>query len=77
MKYFSYTDLNDEECIVLGDRIEHIKSKKKHSDIDENFRKLQIQLANEIQESPLNKETIYKISLVFCVNSYIPIPSEY
>ena len=33
-------DLNDEECIVLGDRIEHIKSKKKHSDIDENFRKL-------------------------------------
>lgn len=53
-------DLNDEECIVLGDRIEHIKSKKKHSDIDENFRKLQIQLANEIQESPLNKETIYK-----------------
>lgn len=53
-------DLNDEECIVLGDRIEQIRLKKKHSDVDENFRKLQIQLANAIQESPLDKETIYK-----------------
>lgn len=54
------SDLKDEECILLSNKIERIESKKQHLDLDQKFRTLQIQLANEIQKSPLDKELIYK-----------------
>lgn len=53
-------DLTDEECIILGEKVEQAKVRKTNSDVDQQFRKLEIQIAKDISECPLDKEIIYK-----------------
>ena len=54
-----HPDLSDTECLLLGEKIDNLKRKEK-SDQNENFRELQIIIANAIQRSGDDKNEIYK-----------------
>ncbi|MDX8418137.1 BglG family transcription antiterminator [Absicoccus intestinalis] len=51
--------LNDEDCILLGEKIDSIQVKKKNKGKDQTFLHLENIIANSIARSPLDKDEIY------------------
>ena len=52
--------LTDEDCILLGEKLEVMKSKLNRVNTNPSFQRLQTMIANSIAKSPLDKDEIYK-----------------
>lgn len=69
--------LSDEDCILLGEKLEHLKSNMKSINSNPSFQRMQTMIANSIQQSPLDKDEIYKNIIKDLQAFYFPIaPSE-
>lgn len=69
--------LSDEDCILLGEKLEHLKATMNHTNSSPSFQRLQTLIANSIQNSPLDKDEIYQHIIRDLQAHYFPIaPSE-
>lgn len=69
--------LSDEDCILLGEKLEHLNYTKKSVNSNYSFQKIQTLLANTVSQSPLNKDEIYKNIIKDLKAFYFPIaPSD-
>lgn len=69
--------LTDEDCILLGEKLEHLKATMNHVNSNPSFQRIQTLIAKSIQDSPLDKDEIYKHIIRDLQAHYFPIaPSE-
>ncbi|MBB5182767.1 BglG family transcription antiterminator [Catenisphaera adipataccumulans] len=64
--------LSDEDCILLGERIETIQSRKKNGAHNRTFLRLENIIANSIVRSSLNKDEIYVNIISDLRNVFVP-----
>lgn len=69
--------LSDEDCILLGEKLEHLKTCRNQVNSNPNFQRLQTLIAKAIHESPLDKDEIYKHIVRDLQSYFFPIaPSD-
>lgn len=69
--------LTDEDCILLGEKLEVMKSKLNRVNTNPSFQRLQTMIANSIAKSPLDKDEIYKNIIKDLSSHFFPIaPSD-
>lgn len=69
--------LSDEDCILLGEKLETLKSGMHRVNSNPNFQRLQTLIANSIAISPLDKDEIYKNIIRDLQSHFFPIaPSD-
>lgn len=69
--------LTDEDCVLLGDKLQTIKSKLNQINTNPSFQRLQTMIANSIAKSPLDKDEIYKNIIKDLKSHFFPIaPSD-
>lgn len=65
--------LSDEDCILLGEKLETMNSNVQRINSNRNFQHLQTMIANAIAESPLDKDEIYQHIIRDLQSYFFPI----